>query len=70
MIYAGVQTLEIATYDVQFDLVESSSTSCGAKVDFPTWICPLFGNPRREIEEARKILNARDRISQRRSHSF
>jgi len=45
MIYAGVQTLEIASYDVQFDLVESSSTSCGAKVGFSTWIDPLFGNP-------------------------
>ena len=60
MIHARIQAREIATHDVQFDLIKSPGASCGAKVDFPTWICTLFGNPGREIEEARQILNARD----------
>ena len=63
VIHAGIQAREIASHDIQFDLVESSGAGCGAKVDFSTRICTLFGNPCREIEEARQILNARDRIS-------
>ena len=39
-----------------------------AKVDFSAWIFALFGNPRREIEDARQILNVRDRIGPRRGH--
>src|SRR5262244_3532994 len=55
VIHAGIQAREITTHDVQFDLVESSSASCGAKVDFSTRIGTLFGDPSREIEEARQI---------------
>ncbi len=65
MIHAGIQVREIASHDIQFNLVESPGASCGAKVDFSTRICTLLGNPCREIEEARQILNARDRISSR-----
>src|SRR5439155_20283390 len=56
VIHAGIQAREISSHDMQFDLVESSGTSCGAKVDFSTRICTLFSNPCREIEEARQIL--------------
>src|SRR5215471_7314274 len=63
VIHAGIQVREIASHDIQFDLVERSGASCGTKVDFSTRICALFGNPCREIKEARQILNARDRVS-------
>src|SRR5438045_2245782 len=59
VIHAGIQVREIASHDIQFDFVESSGAGRGAKVDFSTRICTLFGNPCREIEEARQILNAR-----------
>src|SRR5882672_12790509 len=60
VIHTGTQTREIATHDVQFDLVESSGAGCSAKVDLSAWIFALFGNPRREIENARQILSVRD----------
>ena len=61
MIHAGIQALETAGHNVQLDLVESSGTGCGAKVDFSAWRSALFGNPRREIEDARQILEVRYR---------
>jgi hypothetical protein len=63
---AGIQAREIGSHDIQLDLVEGSSTGCGAKVDFSAWRSALFGNPRREIEDARQILEVRYRISPRR----
>src|ERR1700691_3606932 len=53
VIHAGIQAREIASHDVQLDLVESAGAGCGTKVDFSTWIGTLFGYPRREIKEAR-----------------
>src|SRR5438270_12532064 len=70
VIHARIQARQITTHQVQFDLVESSGAGCGAKVDLSTWIRPLFCDSCREIEEARQILNARDRISPRRRHQF
>jgi hypothetical protein len=58
---AGIQAREIGSHDIQLDLVEGSSTGCGAKVDFSAWRSALFGNPRREIEDARQILEVRYR---------
>jgi hypothetical protein len=63
VIHAPIQAREITARDVQFDFVKSPGASCGAKVDFSTWICTLFGNPCREIQEACQILNTRDGIS-------
>ena len=34
MVDAGIQAREIASHDIQLDLVEGSGTGCGAKVDF------------------------------------
>ena len=68
MIHASIQSREIASHDVQFNLVESSGAGGGAKVEFSAWICALSGNPRREIEDARQILKVRHRIGRRREH--
>jgi hypothetical protein len=57
---------EVASHDVQLDLVQGSGAGCGAKVDFSARVFVLFGNPRREIENARQILKVRNSISPRR----
>jgi uncharacterized protein (UPF0179 family) len=64
VIHPGIQAREISSHDVQLDLVESSGASGGAKVEFSAGTCALFGNPRREIEEAGQILKVRERIGQ------
>ena len=53
VIHAGVQARETASHDIQLDLVEGSGAGCGAKIDFSAWRFTVFGNPRREIENAR-----------------
>src|SRR5580704_9830036 len=59
VMHAGIQAREIASHDIQLDLIEGSSAGCSAKVDFSTWMCALFGNPCREIENAPEILKIR-----------
>src|ERR1700686_1406732 len=49
VIHARIQSLQIASHNVEFDLVESSGASSGAKVEFSTRSCSLFRNPCREI---------------------
>src|SRR5271169_770927 len=66
VIHACIQAREIVSHDVQLDLVEGPGAGCGAKTDFSAWMYALFGNPRREIENARQILKVRDRIGPRR----
>ena len=65
MRYARIQAREVASHDVQFDLVECSGAGCGAKVDFSGGMFSLFGNSRREVQDARQVLEGRDRIGAR-----
>ena len=70
MIYARIQAREVASHDVQFDLVEGSGAGCGAKVDYSPRMLALFGNSRREVKDARQILDVWDRIPARRGHGL
>jgi len=70
VIYARVQAREVASHDIQFDLVESSGAGCGAKVDYSPRMFSLLGNSRREVQDTRQIREVRDRIGARRGHGL
>jgi len=51
VIHAGIQAArEIASHDVQLDLIEGSGAGCSAKVDFSAWMCALLGNAPRFLQ--------------------
>src|SRR5450755_4576709 len=68
MIDARIQARQVASHDVQLNLVESSGAGCGAKVDYSPRMLALFGNSRGEVQDARQILDVWDRIPARRGH--